>query len=182
MFRNALVASFAFACLAPMPALAAAGSIAMPINAVETYAGAAIVHSVINLPNTGTPGLSVEFVLPPDHKPDTPVRLKLHLSVIVAACAARLEVQQAARTRPGKPQFDSAERIVVLNGATAAIPANGVVAVKTIEIRKPATAPFKGMKTGDGFHIRLARDSAHGEDSCSSSVLVKHVELRYTRK
>lgn len=165
MFRNALVVSFAFACCTPLPALAAAGSIAMPINAVETYAGASTVHSVISLPNTGTPGIAIEFVLPPDHKPDTPVKLKLHLSVITAACAMRLEVQQSARTRPGKPQFNSAERIVVLNGATAAIPANGVVAVKTIEIRKPATAPFAGMKAGDGFHIRLARDSAHGEDS-----------------
>jgi hypothetical protein len=182
MIRTALVASFAFACFAPLPLFAAAASIAMPINAIETYAGASIVHSVISLPNTGTPGFATEFVLPPDHKPDTPVKLKLHLSVASAACAMRLEVQQSARTRPGKQQFNSAERIVVLNSATAAIPGNGVVAVKTVEIRKPATAPFKGLKASDGFHIRLARDSANGEDSCGSNVLVNHVELRYTRK
>ena len=91
----------------------------------------------------------------------------------------------ASRRRSGHLSSNTAapvDRIAPQGGVeTTDFPATAnIILVKKYIVRAPLTAPFQGLRRGDGIDIRMDRDAADATDTCTGTVFVSHVDVTYT--
>lgn len=161
--------------LAAGPALAGQASISYPTFAANP-AGGAVTSPVLAFPDSGTPEIRLTFVLPPDYKNGTAVRVVLYLSNGSKDCKAIIVPGQLGRRRGGIPPVNNLDGVDG-GGARVTFPADGAIVTKVFKIQ-PGNS-FPGQRSGDGILFGIKREADRKIDSCSVPVFVQNIDIRY---
>jgi hypothetical protein len=174
-FRLSCCTLAACALLWAQPAAAAFASFSIPINSAEIDGGASVDFYLV-LPNSGSPILTINFVLPRDYDPDTDVRIVFQLlNPSIPDCAMRFTAVDMRRMRAGAP-ISFALTGLSTTGPTVQLATN-VMAQKVFTLAPGG--PLPGQQPGDAFLVRFERTSASPSDTCSSAVSVGAIDIRY---
>lgn len=160
------------------PASAGRASVSYPIFAADV-SGGAVTSPVLTFPDGTTSTILLNFVLPADYKDGTTVKVFLYLSNGSNACNARILPQQLGRRRIGIPAVNNLAGVNG-GGAQVAFPSDGSIVGKVFKI-KPADT-FPGQQSGDGLLLGIKREGGKVIDTCSVSVFVQQIDIRYTTK
>lgn len=162
--------------------LAAKGGYFIPASALYTSDGALPGANSVLLGPSGTPKAQFSVLLPPDYKPDTPVKAKLKVTFGPANCKVKFSLINALRTRAGSPISTGTAGISPVGGFTIFEPI-GNARDKTFTITGRKTGPVKGMKPGDMISITIARDAESADDDCpGGSLILFGVEVVYRKR
>jgi hypothetical protein len=177
LFRAHLCALTACAVLAAQPAAAAFASFDFPHLSARVDGGATIGLASISLPNSGTPGFSITFVLPRDYQPDSEVRIVFYLNGGTAPCKARLVPDLLIRTRIGAVVASD------MGGLSGGNPLVSFASVSTLVQKTFTLVPggefLVGQKPGDGFFVHFIREADPATDTCTGTVNVYNIDIRY---
>jgi hypothetical protein len=174
-FCLSLGALSACALLWAQPAAAAFASFSIPANSVSVGLGASTSNGFIELPSTGTPQFVINLVLPRDYDPDSEVRIIFQFLSNGPDCDIRFRAIDMFRMRAGDP-FEYG--LTGLSGGnTTTHLAQGVVVQKNFNLN-PGPAPA-GQNPSDAFMIRFARLADQGLDTCSNTVSIGAIDIRY---
>jgi hypothetical protein len=178
--RIALLIAFAWALASPAAARAGSASFSIAGGAVGGDSGATSSGGVTFLPATGAPRVGLNFVLPRDYATDTPISIVLYLHAAETSCGFVLVTDSVAHRRPGVPSDFTTSVFAPKNGSpVVAAPADlTIVAQKTYVLSPGGTLAH--MKRGDEFFIRLVRDPSDPSDTCTNSLALDAVDVRYT--
>ena len=161
---------------------AAQRAIVFDLNGMARQGGAGGVPN-ISLPDTGSPNFLFGFTLPPDYKNGTTAKIRLY-GQSGTSCGVALRVAVVERRRAGFPPHVTTTPVdgINPNGITImSFPATAsAVLTKTFEVKSPASAPFSGLKRGDGLVVEIHRVPGDAGDTCGQILSIDHLEVRYT--
>ena len=165
--------------LGTKPAAAALSSWDYPLAAAHTALGADFGGSSINLPNAGTPSITMNFVLPRDYQTNSQVNIVFYVTLSVGApCKIRFIPTAMTRKRVGSVLVND------LNGLSSNSSVINIPVVNTVVQKQFILAPgglLTGQNRGDAFSITFARDGENAQDTCAgNSFFVHGIEIRYT--
>lgn len=125
----------------------------------------------------------ITFMLPPDYKANTPVKLRLLFGYAGAgACTMVLGASRVTRVRPGQAPYitdsPSVDGMTNDNVALVDLPANKVV-TRVFQFSAPTKAPFADQSAGDAFTVGFLRNGANPLDTCDAATILWHAEVRY---
>lgn len=165
---------------------AAERAIYLTPTALDISGGSSQSGSTLNIPKSTNSGFFMSFALPPDYAINTPAKVRIYLSTPTppSDCNVILRVFQAVRRRAGQTAYSSVhpsiDRVALVGGEATTMPSTGAIVVKTVTVRPPLSAPFTGQRVGDLVTLRIDRVGTDGGDTCTGTLFVQGVEIRYT--
>jgi hypothetical protein len=151
-----------------------------------TVEGAVTVTGSVNLPKSSAGRFFVNFVVPIDHAINTPIAVRVYMQTAQASCVMGTRLGAATRRRAGQQgsatAFPNVDRITPVGGVeeTAMPAAIGETIVKNYTVRTPLAASFAGLRPGDGIVLRIDREPTDPVDTCTTTLFVTHIDVRYT--
>ncbi len=115
-----LVASAFVAVLVGPQAWAANGWYHVSPSSMSFAEGAGGSPSAIDLPNSGAPKFGFTVVVPPDIKPDTTIKLRIHLELL-NICTMKMSIFFGRRFRAGKPWVTTTSGIAPVGGLNVSV-------------------------------------------------------------
>lgn len=147
-----------------------------------SYSGAATGGASIDMPASGVSSIYVAFVLPTHYYLNKSVKVRFYLTSS-GACTATFKLGTMLRRRLGEPGYTTGSPVdgaTMVGGDTVTFSAGGVMAIKTVSITKPLSAPFANMRFGDFISMRIDRLPDDPADNCPGGVTVSAAEVRHT--
>lgn len=160
-------------------AAAAERGISIPPGGIAVQ-GTATVSSTVTLPNTATPVMIINFVLPPDYVPDSVVKVQLHAQQPVGACSVVLDVVSSTRRRNNLPSSNLGGGVQAAgNNPVISFAGAAVVRVKSYLVKTPSGISITGTNPGDSITIRLDRLVDKPEDNCEGPLFIAGIQVIY---
>ena len=174
-----LCALTACAVLWSQPAFAVLASFDYPLKATDLAGGALGGANSITLPNSGSPGFVMNFVLPRDYTNNTAVKIIVYLTPSnLTPCQIRLVPAQLQRKRVGAGAVNN---LAGLSSTSTQVnfDGSGVVVQKVFTL--VAGGPLPSQLKGDAFAVQFARQANDASDTCATSVFVQAIDIRYEK-
>ena len=149
----------------------------------------------IRLPgNSSTPGLSMGFIVPDDHSPDSSLTVNILWETRLTECFVVFASNYLFRAREGHPQDggNSAGGLDPLDGSTqnlihaitgssiqveTAANSNDVASVRfTIS---PSPGEFETLRAGDAVNFSIFRADNDPEDTCAGGIGIAGMSIQY---
>lgn len=165
--------------LVPSAATAAERSISFSPHALGPLGNASVSTDLV-LSGTLGGSFQLNFVLPPDYKPNSVVRVHVYASSF-EQCDAFLKIIIARRHRVGLPVTDSLSGIAPQNGTDViSFAGSNIAAWKIFTVRRAVDGTLAGQRAGDALKLSFLRSHLTAIDTCDGDIFVSHVEVRYT--